>query len=64
MQAASAQAVPAQAPPAADPRFGARWPEDLTNADDTEQTEPATVGSNAERRDTEAKAQAPSAPEC
>jgi hypothetical protein len=55
----TASAVPAQVlpavpaatanPAAGDPRFGARWPENLPNAEETEQGEPATVGStNAE----------------
>jgi hypothetical protein len=76
VQTASAQALPTQALPtqalpvaqaatahtaAGDPRFGARWPENLPNAEDLEQSEQAPAGnSTAERRDTDASAQLPS----
>jgi hypothetical protein len=56
-QALPAQALPAQAPPVAqaataapaagDPRFGARWPENLPNADELEQSESAPANSTA-----------------
>ncbi len=69
MQTASAQAIPAQVLPAApaqvlpaaaaspaagNPRFGARWPENLPNADEMEQSDPAPVSSYAEPRDADA----------
>jgi hypothetical protein len=66
-QALPAQALPAQALPVAqaatagDPRFGARWPEDLPNAEELEQDEQASTGNNsALRRDVDAGAQLPS----
>lgn len=63
----TAGAAPAQALPTApaatataaagDPRFGARWPENLPNADEMEQGEPATVGTSyAEPREAGANA--------
>ena len=63
----TASSAPAQALPAApavtavaaagDPRFGSRWPENLPNAEDMEQGEPAAVGSTyAEPREAAANA--------
>jgi hypothetical protein len=64
----TASSAPAQALPAApavtavaaagDPRFGSRWPENLPNADEMEQAEPATVGSAAYAEPREAAANA------
>jgi hypothetical protein len=70
-QAFTTQALPAQALPVAraatadaaagDPHFGARWPENLPNAEELEQGEQAPAGnSTAERRDADASAQLPS----
>jgi hypothetical protein len=75
-QAMPAQALPARPLPArplpvaqaattdaaaGDPRFGARWPEDLPNAEELEQNEQAPTGnSTAERRDADTGAQLPS----
>jgi hypothetical protein len=66
-----AQSLPAQALPVAqaatadaaagDPHFGARWPENLPNAEELEQSEAAPAGnSTAERRDADASAPIPS----
>ena len=70
-QALQAQALPAQALPVAqgasadvvagDPRFGARWPENLPNTEELEQGEQASAGNSAaERREADASAQLPS----
>jgi len=70
-QALPARPLPAQPLPVAqaattdaaagDPRFGARWPEDLPNAEELEQDEQASTGnSTAERRDADTGAQLPS----
>jgi hypothetical protein len=70
-QALPPQALPAQGLPAAqaatadaaagDPHFGARWPDNLPNAEELEQSEAVpAANSTAERRDADASAPLPS----